>query len=109
MHATPVPDVDGSRRFTVGASDAGDSRRAGADAARAAVAAGDAALLIVFCSALHDPRAVLAGIGSGAPGAPLIGCSTPAVIAPGRSPGEPGVVVVALGGAGFSVTTGVSR
>jgi hypothetical protein len=109
MHATPVPDVDGSRRLAVGASDAGDSRRAGADAARAAVAGGDAALLIVFCSALHDPEAVLAGIGSVAAGTPLIGCSTTAVIAPGHSPAEPGVVVVAFGGPGFSVTTGISR
>jgi hypothetical protein len=109
MHATPVPDVDGSRRLAVGASDAGDSRRAGADAARAAVAGGDAALLIVFCAALHDPRAVLAGIGSVASGTPLIGCSTTAVIASGRSPGESGVVAVALGGTGFSVTTGISR
>ena len=55
MYATPVRDVDGSRRLAVGASDAGDSRRAGAAAARAAGADSGAALLIVFCSALHDP------------------------------------------------------
>src|SRR3954452_23679731 len=109
MHATSVRDVDGSRRLAVGASDAGDSRRAGAVAARAAVADGGAALLMVFCSALHDPEAVLAGIGSVAGGTPLIGCSPTAVIAPGHCSGESGVVVVAFGGPGFSVTTGISR
>ena len=52
---------------------------------------------------------MLAGIGSVAAGTPLIGCSTTAAIAAGHSPGGSGVFVVAFGGPGFSVTTGISR
>jgi hypothetical protein len=65
---------------------------------------GDAKLLMVFCSASYDPAAVLAGIRSVAAGTPLIGCSTTGVIAGGAA----AVAVVALGGPGFSVATGVS-
>ncbi len=116
MHAMPGSRVDrsrttddGRRWLAVGASAGADSRRAGAAAARAAVGEADAGLLMVFCSALHDPEAVLAGIGSVVGDTPLIGCSTTAVIAPDGTGGDRGVVVVALGGPGFSVTTGIGR
>jgi hypothetical protein len=115
MHPPRVSAVEGLRRsadgrrwLAVGASDAEDCRRAGAEATRAALAGGDTALLLVFCSALHDPAAVLTGIGAVAGDIPRIGCSTTAVIAPGRAGGH-GVVVVALGGPGFSAATAVGR
>ncbi|GAA3246552.1 hypothetical protein GCM10010532_091060 [Dactylosporangium siamense] len=93
----------------MGTSGAADPRAAGATAARAAVGdRDDARLLMVFCSALHDPVAVLAGIRPVAGATPLIGCSTTAVIAAGQSDVDSGVSVVALGGPGFDVTTGVS-
>jgi hypothetical protein len=79
---------------------------AGAGAARDAVTGrGDAKLLVVFCSAAYDLDQLLAGIASEAPGTPLIGCSTAGEIAT-SGPADASVVVVALGGPGFSVATG---
>jgi hypothetical protein len=79
---------------------------AGAGAARDAVSGrGDAKLLVVFCSAAYDLDQLLAGIASEAPGTPLIGCSTAGEIAT-SGPADASVVVVALGGPGFSVATG---
>jgi hypothetical protein len=95
----------GSRWVSVGSSAAVDSRSAGTAAAAGAVLRDDVQLLIVFCSVLHDPVAVLAGIRSVAPGVPLIGCSTPAVITSTGATQGRGVVVAALGGADFSVAT----
>jgi hypothetical protein len=115
MHPTPsaVDRPDGRRWLGVGASAGADPHDAGRSAARTAIdGRGDAAVLLVFCWSLYDPRAVLAGIRETAATTPLIGCSTTAVIAPGLSldPAvDRGVVVVALGGPGFSVTTAVSH
>ena len=79
---------------------------AGAKAALGAVAGrGDAKLLVVFCSATYDLDDLLAGIASEAPGTPLIGCSTAGEIAT-AGPADASVVVVAIGGPGFSVATG---
>jgi hypothetical protein len=64
----------------------------------------DPKLLIVFCSAAHDLRAVAAQIGRRLPGVPLIGCTTAGEIA-ASGPSESSVVVTALGGEGFSVQT----
>ncbi len=65
----------------------------------------DAKLLIVFCSAAYDLDQLLAGIASEAPGTPLIGCSTAGEIAT-AGPSDASVVIVAIGGPGFSVATG---
>jgi hypothetical protein len=79
---------------------------AGAKAALGAVAGRtDAKLLVVFCSATYDLDDLLAGIASEAPGTPLIGCSTAGEIAT-AGPADASVVVVAIGGPGFSVATG---
>ena len=79
---------------------------AGAKAALGAVAGrADAKLLVVFCSATYDLDDLLAGIASEAPGTPLIGCSTAGEIAT-AGPADASVVVVAIGGPGFSVATG---
>lgn len=95
-----------ARWVGVGQSADHDSATAGAQA-RAAALAGreDARLLIVFASAEHDLPALLRGI---APGdVPLVGCSTAGEIAT-SGPGDQGVVVLALGGAGFTVRTAVA-
>lgn len=84
--------------------DAGD---AGARAADEAVRAGSPKLLVVFASDAFDADALLGGISSVAPGVPLVGCSTAGEIA-GTGPGDAGVVVLALGGSGFSVATTAS-
>jgi hypothetical protein len=99
----------GDRWVAVGSSVEADSFRAGADAAHGAARDADVKLLMVFALALHDPAAVLAGIRSVAPDASLIGCSTSATIPPAGRTDVPGVVVVGLGGSGFSVTTRVAE
>jgi hypothetical protein len=85
-----------------------DPRQAGERAAREALTGPDPRLLLVFCAEARDPAAVLSGINAVSGGVPLIGCSATAVIAP-EGPSQSSVVVVALGGPGFSVATGVGR
>ncbi|SRR6266540_676215 len=96
--------TNGHRWLSVGRSAEADSRRAGQDAARAAVVNDDPCLLIAFCSANHDPDELLAGINSVGGGVPVIGCSTRIVIAP-DGPATTSVAIAALGGPGFSVAT----
>jgi hypothetical protein len=60
----------------------------------------------VFCSDAHDLNALLAAINQASGGVPLIGCSTAGEIAT-SGPGDASVVVIALGGPGFSVHTAV--
>jgi hypothetical protein len=93
-----------NRWLAVGRSSACEAGPAGTEAARAALVADDARLLIVFCSHRYDLSTLLAAIDAESGGAPLIGCSTAGEIATG-GPGDAGVVVVALGGPGFSVRT----
>jgi hypothetical protein len=83
-----------------------DAFVAGAKAALEAVQGRlDAKLLVVFCSETYDLDALLRGIGSEAPSIPLIGCSTAGEIAT-AGPADASIVVVAIGGPGFSVATG---
>src|SRR5919108_1387227 len=96
------------RWFGAGRSTDSDAARAGAEAAAAAVTHPDGKLLIVFASESYDLRLLLEGIRDAAPGVPLIGCSTAGEIAT-SGPGDAGVVVVALGGTGFAVSTGVGQ
>jgi hypothetical protein len=99
--------IDRHRWLKVGRSAETDSRRAGEDAARQAVEADDVRLLLAFCTANHDPAAILTGINGVGGGAPVIGCSTRVVITP-DGPEATNVTVVALGGPGFSVATAVA-
>lgn len=92
------------RWFAVGQSNDRDARRAGDAAATAALRGADAQLLVVFCSHTHDLEALLGAINDRSGGVPLIGCSTAGEIATG-GPGDAGVVVTALGGAGFCAST----
>lgn len=98
----------GSRWIGVGASDATESRQAGVEAATAALRGSDPKLLVVFASPAHDLGAMLAGVRELAPATPLIGCSTAGEIAT-DGPSDASVVVTALGGSGFSVTTNAAR
>ncbi|MCW2970981.1 MAG: hypothetical protein JWO23_2108 [Solirubrobacterales bacterium] len=93
-----------SRWLAVGQSSDHDAARAGEAAAAAALVADDARLLVVFCSHSYDLDALLGAINSRSGGVPLIGCSTAGEIAT-EGPGDAGVVVTALGGPGFSVST----
>jgi hypothetical protein len=94
-----------SRWMGVGSSLASESRRAAMDAVGAALAdRADAGLLVVFASVGHDPGRLLEGIAEAGGDVPMIGCGTSGEIA-GAEPLESSVVVMALGGPGFSVAT----
>ena len=101
----PVAD---RRWLGVGYSSLPDSRSAGENAARQALAGRAAGLLIVFASDSHDLAVLLEGINGCSGGSPLIGCSTAGEIAAG-GPGDAGVVVTALGGDGFAARTAVAE
>lgn len=92
------------RWLGVGRSAEPDARRAGSAATEAALEQGSAKLLVVFCSDAYDLEALLGAIRETAGPVPLVGCSTAGEIALG-GPGDAGVVVLALGGEGFSVAT----
>ena len=62
----------------------------------------DARLLVVFASAAHDLEELLAGVDPG--DVPLIGCSTAGEIGMGGA-ADASVVIMALGGDGFAVST----
>jgi len=93
-----------TRWLRVGHSGASEARRAGGEAAGQAIEDGEPKLLVVFSTDSYDPHELLAGIRSKAPGTPLIGCSTAGEIAT-SGPGDTSVVVMAMGGEGFSVAT----
>lgn len=95
------------RWLSVGHSTEQDSARAGAEAAAAAITGDDAKLLVVFCSETYDQPALLAAINEVSGGIPLIGCSSAGEITP-AGPLLSSVVITAIGGTGFSVTTSVA-
>jgi hypothetical protein len=64
-------------------------------------------LVIVFCSERYDLPALLAGVRSSTGSAELIGCSTAGEIATSGA-SEASVVVLALGGSGFAISTAVA-
>jgi hypothetical protein len=92
----------------VGVGESADANpfRAGAQARAAAVAGrADLRALIVFASASLDLESVLAGIAPGA--VPLVGCTTAGEIG-SSGPADQSVVVMALGGEGFVVSSAVA-
>jgi hypothetical protein len=99
-----VHETNSSRWLGVGASRGADARTSGAEAARAALAGRDPKLLVLFCSDRYDLEELLAGVAAESGGAPLVGCSTAGEISTG-GPADASIVVVALGGEGFSVAT----
>ena len=105
----PIPsDTSANRWFRTGRSRAADAATAGAEAADAALGGADPKLAIVFASDRYDLAALLGAIRSRLGDTPVIGCSTAGEIAT-DGPGDAGVVVTALGGAGFDVRTAVAR
>ncbi|HET7486923.1 MAG TPA: FIST N-terminal domain-containing protein [Acidimicrobiales bacterium] len=110
MELRPDTTITGTRhRWTaVGRSDAGDARLAGVEAAAGALAGDDPRLLVVFCADTYDLHDLLAGVAGVAEGVPLVGCTTAGELWAG-GPGDGGVVVMALGGPGFSVATAAAR
>ena len=96
----------GGLRWTgTGSSLSTASGLAGREAAAAALDAGeDPALLVVLASDGHDLPDLLGGVRAVAGSVPLVGCSTSGEISSAGA-GDGGVVVMALGGPGFAVST----
>ncbi len=93
------------RWLAVGQSSSADPITAGQAATSLALDGSDQPqLLIVFCSDAYDLTALLGAINATSGGLPLVGCSTAGEIAT-DGPGDAGVVVVALGGSGFTART----
>src|SRR5258707_12142914 len=95
-----------SRWFGVGKAN-GDAVDAGTRAADEALQGRDAELVIVFCSDTYDLEALVSTVAERVGGASLIGCTTAGEIAT-AGPGDASVVVSALGGPGFSVSTALA-
>lgn len=96
-----------SRWLGVGHSADDSAERAGRAAAAAAVGGRSPELVTVFCSERYDLRALLTAVRSQTGSAEVIGCSTAGEIATSGA-NEASVVVMALGGSGFTVRTAVA-
>jgi hypothetical protein len=107
MDTMTAPSRSRERWIAVGQSSEADAWAAGAAATRQALDGRDGRLLVVFCSDSYDLAALLTGINEASGGVPLIGCSTAGEIAT-SGPGDASVVVVALGGTGYSIRTAVA-
>ncbi len=96
--------VGQTRWLASGRSSDSNAYRAGREAVDQAVGGKRAKLIIAFCSDAYDLPALVQGINEASGGVPLVGCSTAGEIA-ADGPADTSVVVMALGGEGFSVTT----
>ena len=100
--------ADRTRWVGVGTSDHPDARRAGTEAARAALVGSDARVLLAFASDDLDLDAFAAGLVDVAGEVPVVGCSTAGEIGPGGI-SDGAAVVVAFGGPGFHARTALAR
>jgi hypothetical protein len=110
MHSTRAELTPTLKRrwMGVGRSSLTDSFAAGLEAATTALTGEQPRLLLVFGAISHDPQGLMKGVQAAAPGVPIIGCSTHGEIGPG-GPRDGTVVVTALGGEGFAITTAAAR
>jgi hypothetical protein len=98
--------LSATRQVRVGTSTDPDARAAGRQAALGALS-DDTRLLVVLSSSHLDLDALCDGIAEVAGGVPTIGCTTAGEIAT-SGPTDSGVVVMGLGGSGFSIATGMA-
>jgi len=103
-----VDTADRTRWIGVGTSDDPDARRAGTEAARAALLGPDACVLLAFASDDLDLDAFAAALVEVAGDVPVVGCSTAGEIGPGGI-SDGAAVVVAFGGSGFQARTALAR
>lgn len=92
----------------VGASAAPDATEAARAATTAALTGDEARLVVVFASDAYDLQALVATVRATSGGVPLVGCTTAGEIAT-DGPGDASLVVVALGGSGFTVAASCAR
>jgi hypothetical protein len=97
------------RWFGTGHSTLTDPAEAGAEAAAAAITGRTPAAVFVFCSVGYHEQAMLDAVRAQAgPEAVIVGCTTSGQIGADRETRD-GVAVTALGGAGLTVRTSLSR
>ncbi len=100
-----APGRAASRWMGVGHAAEPDPSAAVVLAAGDALAAGpDPRLLLTFAAPGYDLAVVAATLAAAAPGIPQLGCTTAGELGPG-GPAQDSLVVVALGGPGFTVST----
>lgn len=99
---------DRNRWVGVGTSLDPDARRAGTEAARAALRGPDPCVVLAFASDDLDLEAFAAGLVAVAGDVPVVGCSTAGEIGPGGI-SDGSAVVVAFGGPGFRARTALAR
>ncbi|GAA2706761.1 FIST signal transduction protein [Actinoplanes palleronii] len=98
-----------TRWFGTGHSTLTDPAAAGAEAAGAALAGRDAAVVFVFCSVgYHVPELFDALRAQAGADTVIVGCTTSGQLADGRV-SRAGVAITAWGGAGFTVRTKIAR
>ena len=93
-----------ARWVGVGRSDATDAIDAATESVGSALAGREAALVVLFASEALDLPTLVRHADAASGDAQLIGCSTAGEIAT-SGPGDAGVVAIALGGSGFTVST----
>ena len=87
----------------------GDAAQEGTRSALEVLAGGpEPKLLVAFCSDDMDLEAFAGAVQSASGGVPLVGCSTAGELS-AAGPTDGGSVLIAFGGAGFSVTTSLTR
>lgn len=108
--STGMSDVSSTTRwFGTGHSTLSDPAAAGAEAATAALAGREPAVVFVFCSVgYHVPELFDALRGQVGPDTVIVGCTGSGQLADGRV-SRAGVAMTAWGGAGFAVRTHVAR
>ncbi|MCP4436541.1 MAG: hypothetical protein GY812_13730 [Actinomycetia bacterium] len=105
---TAIRQVPVDRSIGVGSSVLADARSAALQATEQAIGPLEPKLLVVLASSRIDQEALLGGIREAARGVPMIGCTTSGEIS-GGGPAHSGVVVMAIGGDGFSIATGIGE
>jgi hypothetical protein len=104
-HSQPTTLPAAARWLGVGHAADADPNAAAVHAVAGALAGGDdPRLLLAFAAAAYDLPALAAGLAAAAPGIPLVGCTTAGELAPTGSH-DGSLVVAALGGSGFAVST----
>lgn len=105
-----VPGVDaaGERWVRVGTSACGDPERAVQEALAPILELGQPKLAVLFCSPAHDLAVISRLVRQAVGGSELIGCSSAGELVRDHALSG-GLLIWALGGEGFSVTTGFGQ
>lgn len=104
----PGVDAAGERWVRVGTSACADPERAVQEALAPILELGQPKLAVLFCSPAHDLAVISRLVRQAVGGSELIGCSSAGELVRGHALSG-GLLIWALGGEGFSVTTGFGQ